>query len=147
MDENMNITEVTPEPTPEPTSEPTPEPTPEPTLEPTPEPTNDPTEQTGQTETESNIESDSDMSVEEVVENNPPDSSSSGVVCSCEPFVLDYDFFSQFKEHEYEVHIVNEEQSIMEKPLADYTPTEGLLVLIFILLLINIIMQYSRKEV
>lgn len=65
------------------------------------------------------------------------------VTCKCPEFK--YHFFDKFLEQTYSVEVVNEEPNIMTKPLADYTPTEGLLLIIVVILLIRLIFDYGRR--
>ena len=67
------------------------------------------------------------------------------ISCSCDTdFEIDY---GRLETLVNESLAANRDKSIMDKPLTDYTVTEGLLVLIFILELLQIVWNYNRKDI
>lgn len=67
------------------------------------------------------------------------------ISCSCDTdFEIDYERLETLVN---ESLAANRDMSIMDKPLTDYTVTEGLLVLIFILELLQIVWNYNRKDI
>lgn len=145
MEENVIIYDDVPADAPEISV--TPEPTEIPEFTPTPETEetdNLNTEETENTEIISDTdfsESDSEVSETDIA----VDSSTEVPVVSYDcNFEFDYDFF---KNMIYETTSADKEQSIMEKPLTEYTPTEGLLLIIVLILLLRIVWDYSRKDI
>lgn len=168
MNENMETTptaEITAEATPMPTDIPTPTPTAIPTDTPTPAPTPLPDTEIGAeiivedtdtpipTETTEAEETEAEIEETETEEQTTAEATQTVIEF---PEQIDANIINEpiaieqiqpFEIEQTEALTVKEEYTIMDKPLTEYTPTEGLLLLILFVLLFRMIFDYGRRDI
>ena len=165
MNENTETTptaEITAEATPTPTDIPTPTPTAIPTDTPTPAPTPLPDTESGaeiiaedtdapisteaeETEAETEETETEEQTTEEVTQAviEFPEQIDANIIN--EPIAIEQ--IQPFEIEQTETLTVKEEYTIMDKPVTEYTPTEGLLLLILFVLLFRTIFDYGRRDI